>query len=338
MNNSQPTIFVSIASYCDPMLPRTIDDCLLCARYPENIRFGICMQNDEDAPINVDRFRRDARFRFVDYDYPISQGGSWARAIAQKLWDGETYVLQIDSNMVFARGWDSSLVRMMRSFPADKPLITMNAPLFTVDRAGRCRKLVYPGIRATSMVDWGSHNGWSPWFSWGECNSEIPCRNRFISGNFIFTSGEWTDVVRQDPDYYYFGEKFALTVRSFTHGYDLFLPDETIAWHMCHPAGQLRRHWGRGDRVGEEKNSVAFDRLRRLIFSDDDGEQQSLGRYGLGSVRNRSDYERFAGMDLRNKRAHPDVYTGSCPDPVTIKSDADWARCITFEAYSNTDS
>ena len=128
-----------------------------------------------------------------------------------------------------------------------------------------------------------------------------------------------------------------MSIRSYTHGYDLFLPDEIVAWHM-HQDAPLRRHWDHGDDVVREKNLIAFERLRCLAYSDNPEDQKSLGRYGLGRQRSRADYERFAGMVLRNKRAHPDVYTGRSPDPVTIKTEADWAECVTYEAYSKSNA
>ena len=39
-------IFVAIAAYADPELPRTLDDCLAMARRPDALRFGICWQAD----------------------------------------------------------------------------------------------------------------------------------------------------------------------------------------------------------------------------------------------------------------------------------------------------
>jgi len=335
MSDARPTIFVSIASYSDPELPRTLDDCLAKARYPERLRFGICWQYDAGEPIELSRFRSDRRFRFSEHRVEDSQGGSWARNIAQKLYEGETYAMQIDSHMAFAPGWDSTLVSMMQTLPADKPLISMIAPLFRVDDEGAVRKRTDRGVRCGRMASWHERSGWAPWFDWGQPATGRQTRNRFLSGGFIFAGGLWTDEVRQDPDHYYWGEEFALTLRSYTHGYDFFLPDSIVAWHMEH-ATAPRRHWEHGSDVVSAKNRVAFDRLRRLAFSDDPSEREALGRYGLGSRRTLADYERFAGIDLANKRAHPDVYAGRSPDPVTIKSDADWADCITYEGYQQT--
>ena len=154
-----------------------------------------------------------------------------------------------------------------------------------------------------------------------------------ISGNFVFTLGEWNVEVPQDPEHYYWGEEFNLTVRSYTHGYDFFLPHEIVVWHMYHTNGPPRRHWEHGQNVVSEKNRVAFERLGWLLYSDDATEHKKLGRYGLGTQRTKHEYECYAGMDFTRKRAHPDVYTGESPDPVTIQSEHDWEQCLTFAEY-----
>ena len=93
--------------------------------------------------------------------------------------------------------------------------------------------------------------------------------------------------------------------------------------------------WEHGQDVVNQKNEIAFERLRMLIYSDDQNEHTKLGKYGLGTIRTREDYEIFAGMDLRNKKAHPNVFEGINPDPVTIKCEQDWDQCVTFEEYRN---
>lgn len=333
MDRAGSKIFVSIASYCDPELPRTLDNCLANARYPENLSFGICWQYDAEHKVDLTRFESDRRFRFSKHSIEESEGGSWARNIAQAFWDGEDYALQIDSHMAFAQGWDESLMRMMETLPADKPLLSMIAPLFSIDEKNGLRKRTDLSNRVSRLAEWRAHSGWSPWFDWGQPGSGSRVRNRFLSGQFIFTLGEWTEDVRQDPEHYYWGEEFALALRSYTHGYDFFLPDGFVVWHMMHPEGTLRRHWEHGTDVVSAKNEVAFERLRKLAFSDNPQDARSLGRYGLGNVRSRAQFERFAGIDLANKRAHPDVFAGIPPDPNTIETDDDWAACLTIEGY-----
>ena len=72
-----------------------------------------------------------------------------------------------------------------------------------------------------------------------------------------------------------------------------------------------------------------MERLARLLV----GSAASLGPFGLGRARSRHDYEVYAGFDFTRKRAHPDVFTGANPDPVTIHNEEDWRRCVTFEEF-----
>ncbi len=329
----EPTIFVSIASYSDPELPRTLADCIGNAKHPDNLRFGICWQYDDADTVDLASFRADQRFRFMDFPVAESQGGTWARSLAQCLWQGEGYTMQVNSHMKFEPDWDAKLIAMLGTLPSSKPLITINAPLFWYDEEGGLQKQIEKGIRSTTIDDWSEAMGGAPWFSWGETVTRFPARSRFISGSFVFTIGEWNQEVPQDPDHYYWGEEFNLTIRSYTHGYDFFLPSEIVAWHMCHQESTPRRHWEHGDHVVKKKNEVAFERLHRLLFSDDPTAHTALGRYGLGRARSKRDYELYAGMDLRNKRAHPNAYTGKCPDPVTIKSTKDWESCMEYDRF-----
>jgi hypothetical protein len=326
-----PEIFVAIASYADPELPRTLRDCSEMALAPQNLRFGICWQQDPDDPIDVSEFKADPRFRFIDRTVMQSRGGPWARNLAQSLWRGEAYTLQVDSHMKFEPGWDVNLIDMLESLPSEKPVISMNAPLFYYDDAGRLHRKVEMGVPTTKVCGWNAGQGWAPWFDFGPPNTQQPGRTRFINGNFAFSRGQWNVEVPQDPDHYYWGEEFNITVRSFTWGYDFFLPREVVAWHMLHQEAPPRRHWEHGEAVIQQRNAVAYERLRRLIYSDGGF---GLGPYSLGRKRTVREYEIFSGFDFTAKRAHPDVFTGANPEPVTIHSESDWAKCITSEEAS----
>jgi hypothetical protein len=324
---SSSSIFVAIAAYTDPELPRTLRDALEQARWPDRLRFGICWQADPLRPVCLDDYRADARFRFLDRTIHESAGGPWARNLAQTLWRGEPYTLQVDSHMKFEPEWDWKLVEMLEALPSDKPLLSMNAPLFWFDADGTLQRRFDMGVPTTRVRNWDAAGGWAPWFDFGPPNQQSPGRTRFVNGNFAFTRGQWNVEVPQDPDHYYWGEEFSLSVRSFTWGYDLFLPSEVVAWHLMHVVAP-RRHWEKGDDVVQQRNAIAFERLRRLVYSD---EGYTLGPYGLGPLRTLRDYETYSGFDLRRKRAHPDVFSGANPDPVTIRCDADWRRCLTWE-------
>ncbi len=326
-------IFVAIAAYTDPELPRTLEDALATAAAPNRLRFGICWQADRSSPIDLGRFRRDARFRFFDTTIQESLGGPWARNIVQSMWRGEAYTLQVDSHMKFEPDWDSRLIEMLESLPSEKAILSVNSPLFWYDQDGELHRRFDMGVPTTKVSAWNSGPEGVPWFDFGPPNTQNPGRTRFVNGNFAFSRGIWNVEVPQDPVQYYWGEELNVTIRSFTWGYDFFLPKEIVVWHLDHRNGPPRRHWEHGEDVVQRRNAEALARLRQLLSSHD---SPVRGPYGCGSVRTLSDYEVYAGIDFRAGTAHPDVFTGVNPDPVTIRSERDWRSCVTFEEFQRS--
>jgi hypothetical protein len=79
-------IFVQIASYRDPELVKTIEDILDKAKKPKNLVFAIARQYaDEDGFDNLDKWRKDKRFKILDIPYNESKGACWARNLLQQL-------------------------------------------------------------------------------------------------------------------------------------------------------------------------------------------------------------------------------------------------------------
>ena len=102
-------IYVQIASYRDPELLPTIEDCIKTAKYPNDLTFGIAWQhNPEDKWDNLDEYKNDSRFRILDYNYLESKGLCWARRQIQKAYEGEEYTLQLDSHHRFTQDWDET--------------------------------------------------------------------------------------------------------------------------------------------------------------------------------------------------------------------------------------
>lgn len=328
--SSPPRIFVAVAAYTDPELPRTLADALETAHDADRLRFGICWQADPAAPVDLGAFRRDARFRFVDTTIDESQGGPWARNIAQSLWRGEPYTLQVDSHMKFENDWDARLIEMLEDLPSEKPIISVNSPLFWYDDAGKLQRRFEMGVPTTKVASWDASSHWAPWFDFGPPNTRRHGRTRFVNGNFAFSRGVWNVEVPQDPGQYYWGEELNVTIRSYTWGYDFFLPSEVVVWHLDHRSGPPRRHWENGEEVVRRRNAEAYARLDQLLSSH---EAPLPGPYGFGRARTLHDYEIYSGFDFRTKRAHPDVFTGAHPDPTTIRAKEDWNRCVTFEEF-----
>ena len=139
-------IFISIASYQDPMLTSTILSAYENADLPQNLIFGICDQSSES--IDLDNFSFKDQIKYDLVDPVISEGPCWARTRVQRMFENEDYYLQIDSHMQFKEGWDSYLIKnlnLLQSINTNMhqfPIITCYPRSFKIidfDCENRCR-------------------------------------------------------------------------------------------------------------------------------------------------------------------------------------------------------
>ena len=102
-------IFVSIASYQDPLLLETICSAYENAKYKDFITFGVCEQSSNGIDLDSIKFKHQIRYELID---PVmAKGPCYARSRIQSLINDEDYYLQIDSHMIFYQGWDEILIK-----------------------------------------------------------------------------------------------------------------------------------------------------------------------------------------------------------------------------------
>ena len=249
--------------------------------------------------------------RLISHDWTESKGGCWARHRTQGLYDGEPFTLQIDSHTRMAPGWDSDLLTMFRDFPSDKPLITGHLPMYDlVDGEPVFRNSSRSDVPVTIIDQWASE-GWVHHPSrLVPTETAVPRPTRVLSGMFVFTAGAWNVEVRQDPEHLYTGEEFALTVRSFTWGYDLFNPSHVVAWTRHHPQPN-KKYISHHDKAEVRRRHVrALKRLRVLLRGDPD---RILAPYSTGPIRAVDAYSAWSGLDCRTYRFDEDAAAGVAP-------------------------
>jgi Glycosyltransferase (GlcNAc) len=294
-------IFISIASYRDAYLPFTIESAIANAVHPDRLTFGICWQYDDSE--NLDRFTSDRRFRIRKYPHAASLGYGWSRAEVQKLYDGEKYHLLVDSHSAFAPGWDENLIAQLESKPGRKPLLTTSSPPFTFDHA---KKVVFPWagteddgvpLMKCSII---RPEGWLDIQMSKERKSQRHQKTAFICCNFVFTHGNWILEVPEDPAMINAGHEGPLALRTYTHGYDMYLPDELQVWHLDYqnyPDGYRHTVWAvKSSQWQDERTNLMIRRLQTLVYGK--GDLGSLGRYGPGKQRSIADWGTAAGLDL----------------------------------------
>ncbi len=320
-STDSPLIFISIAAYRDPQLGPTVADCLRKATYPERLRFGICWQHgpeEQNLP-----FPADHRFRVIDVDWQQSRGACWARSEVMKLWQGEDWFLQVDSHCRFVPEWDEILLRTSAKTGSRKPILSTYASPFT------------PGdqevlLEAPMQMELQSFSAEGipklmpaniPWRQNDLISGHRPRRARFLAAGFLFAPGSFVTEVPYDPELYFLGEESSMTVRAYTHGYDLFHPSQTIVWHDYIRA-DARKHWGdhtsasSAPKPWNELDQASRKKVRNLLLG------KPVGAYGLGSVRTLADYEAYAGISFRLRKAHP--YTVRAAEPPNPNPPTDW--------------
>jgi len=320
-------VFIQLASYRDPQLVPTMRDALAKADNPQNLFFGICWQK-ADAE-TLEEFADHPQVRYQTYHYTESEGLGWARAKVAELWEDEPFTLQLDSHHRFAKGWDTMMFEdyEQAKVRSPKPIISTYVTPFEVKNHNETGdEGLNPVPCLMSQYEFSADKLLMsmPWFiqDYKERNQVI--RARTISGHFLFVDSKFLQEVPYDPDIYFGGycEETTMSLRLFTHGYDVYSPYRQYLWHEYTRADRPK-HWDdHGKESKTEKTSGerdAFGRKKtRQLFGQEDNGIEIEPKFGLGTVRSLRDYEIFGGFDFKGQRLHKhtlDVKSPPNPEP-----------------------
>lgn len=291
--------FIQIASYRDPQLPITLENCLEQAKNPDDLVFCIAWQHGPEEELG--KFIKDKRFKILDIPYTASKGACWARNMIQQFYRGEDYTLQLDSHHRFAKDWDEQAIDMLEGLRAKghkKPLLTAYIPSFDPDNDPAARVTVPWKMNFDRFIPEGAVF-FLPAAIPNHEKLTGPLPARFYSAHFCFTLGQFCLEVPHDPEYYFHGEEISIAVRAFTHGYDLFHPHKIIAWHEYTRKGRTKQ-WD-DDKEWGKKNESSHLRNRKLFGMDKEVQDIDFGKFGFGKERTLEDYEKYAGLSFKKR-------------------------------------
>ena len=320
-------IFVQIASYRDPQLIPTIENLLENAKKPKNIIIGVARQfHPEDGFDDLSKYKKDKRFRILDIPYTDSKGVCWARHQVQQLYGGEEYTLQIDSHMRFEKNWDDEMIKMIKQLQKKgykKPLLTGYVSSFDPenDPEGRVKepwRMSFDRFTPEGVVFFLPET--IP--GWQEMKEPVPAR--FYSAHYCFTLGEFSKEVQHDPEFYFHGEEISITVRAYTHGYDLFHPHKVLIWHEYTRKGRTKQ-WD-DDKEWYLKNIACHKKNRQLLGVD--GEKFD-GDYleWFGSERTIKDYEKYAGLLFETRGIQQETIDKKYPpNTYNFENEDEWKK------------
>lgn len=301
------TIFISMASYQDPMLFFTLNDAFFKAARPELLRFAVIDQNSAEQRAAIKALPFAAQIRYVHIHPQETQGVSWARNLAFSLYDGETFLLQVDSHTCFEQGWDSNLRKQHEALTARsaKPIISTYPYRFDIidgvthytPPEGKTALVLRPHPETPLSADnvvlrfIGRHI-----FT----DQAVPgCH---IAAGFIFCAGRFVEEVPYDPYLYFHGEEQSMAVRAFTRGWDIYHPTWVPLYHLYKEANTPHdtHHW-----YGEVEVQRAFSsaylteraklRLHQLLCGEG-----LPGAFGVGTERSLAAFMELSGIDYKN--------------------------------------
>jgi len=305
------SIFVAIASFCDPYLEHTVQDACRKAKFPNNIRFGIVDQNIENRRQTLKDLPESPNICYTRVDPVDSRGVCWARSLTYTLYQNETYFLQIDSHMLFEQDWDVQLIEYLELLRLTyiKPIITIypygfefedGEAIVKIDISDKTTLVLRPSPDTEPL----SKDNATLRFQAEHVFEREYIMGGHIAGGFIFTLGRFVKEIPYDPYLYFHGEEQNLAIRAFTHGWDIFHPPHIPLFHLYkmpntdhkthhwHPTWEQQRDysWHRLDTLSKQ-------RMVDLLYK-----RKNMGVYGLGTARTLEDFARLTGIDYNNQR------------------------------------
>lgn len=290
-------IFVSIASYRDPELPKTVHDLISKAEFPQLLKIVVYEQNDITDPTISGMY---TQVLLLKDHYSLAKGPNWARAKIQKEYTGEEYYLQLDSHTRAVNNWDTILKHMLDLLPVPS-VITQYPSEYDLTET------TYPDKVRSGLYIQGF--GTKDRFTRIQSNLAIgrhyyPYTSKAWSACFSFSKG---DIVKDGPydqtfEHLFFGEELDITLKLYTRGYYFFSPHIPVFY--THFKRNYRRTYWEDIPVSErsEKEEESRNRLWRRILNNE------VGPDALGTTRTVKDYMKFADIDsflgsIMNKKA-----------------------------------
>jgi hypothetical protein len=312
----QAEIFVSIASYRDPDCKNTIDDLFAKAACPERLTVAVCLQvapgADDDCLLTRQMHTYGARLRILQVHASDSRGCSWARSQVQTLFQDEDYFFQIDSHMRFAQDWDRRLIAMHAQCDAGKAILSTYPMPFTPPDGYAKEQIVTiipKGFNGKGILITHSRSVLP------KHAPAQPERCPFIAGGLIFAPGAVVREAPYDPYLYFNGEEICIAVRFWTHGWDIFTPNQALAWHDYGRQPERLRHWE--DHIDwRALNQASFQRVAYLLEGkpvESELALQEIERYRLGTARSLAEYQAFSGLDFARKTWHGNPFPVPAP-------------------------
>lgn len=312
------SIFISVAAYCDPVLPFTLRRAVEQARWPQALHFAVIDQSPPGQPPLDRAALAPARLSVVNIDPVQARGPCWARSLAMSLHAGEDWFFQIDSHMDFDPHWDERLITQALELQAVQPgfVISSYPNAFEFQDGQPVRKSATTKVLAHVVKQGAAFAPGHPvlGFEAHPFDSDAPVRGFHLGAGCLFAPGEFVQRFPYDPHLYFHGEEQALAARLFTHGWDIFHMSGLPVFHLYRTEGAdapgRPLHWDPAQDALRQQTWWTLEQRSQARLAALLEQGRDLGVYGLGTARTLADYAAFCGLDYAARTLSPTAFSG----------------------------
>jgi UDP-GlcNAc:polypeptide alpha-N-acetylglucosaminyltransferase len=336
-NVDTDTIFVSVASFRDDECFKTVNDMFVKAKNPKRVFLGIIQQNeptdtkqlecvplDYGATCSVSDFCPTDNIRVRRVVATEAKGPTFGRYVAMLMYRGEKYFMMIDSHNRFVREWDTRLINMYRLIPSKKGVLSHYPSSWT----GEGMNLEGGGGVTVMCNGHFIGTGFIRMDGTVMERTSTPRLQPFSAAGFLFADARLVHEVPFDPylDYLFDGEEILYSARMWTHGWDLYAPNENMLFHFYIRSHAPRvwsvpnNQWWVHQQVSNARvqmflkvnveNSTDLLMTPENVRSSTKWQQHEkdrllaeMDRYGLGTERSIEQYWKFAMVDPIKRQA-----------------------------------
>lgn len=303
MKNNNETILIEIAAYCDPEVVNTVKSALIQADYPDRIHFSICYQSDNLDDYNELKKIKNCKIKYLKESE--ARGSVYARYLCQQMIGDEKYIYQIDSHMRFVKHWDTKIIKQLESLNDPKAILSVYPPFCTEEMMKYpLDDKIYDNPADGGVMYTNGFRDPSTYFlscaSMSIKNDDYRAytKNAFIAAGNFFTYTQAHKEVLHDKEMYFYGDELPMSIRLFTHGWNVYSPGESYIYHQYERKNQ---------KIPSVTNAIKNENKRLMALLDIKG---SSKEFGLGTKRTLEEYEKFSGVDFKNKKIYMVAETG----------------------------
>jgi len=220
-------IFISIASYRDPLLKQTVESLIEKCQDVSQIRIVICEQNSKDDVDFIYSPFSMTKIEIIKIPHTEARGPCWARYLIQQKFEGEEFYLQIDSHTKFiCENWDTKLKDMISILPEKTCLSNYVASFDHATGEINNKPLRGP----MKIVNYNKQDKFMRFNSKYVNYMDTPEKSFGWSGCFSFSSSQIIVDAPYDPyvPFLFFGEETDIYLRLLSKKWSMYVPNIPI--------------------------------------------------------------------------------------------------------------